>query len=121
MAWTGIGWAWTGPVGERASRFRVWTVSAVVAGDDVAADGGVVLAADLDLAAAQMCLHLDDALTASGRYFLLATREADTAAGEQPTPARLLAPVRRDPGSGAATYGDWVVVDDLETALRESR
>lgn len=76
------------------------------------------MAADLELAAAQLCLHLDRAAIGSRRSFLLATRDTlDRRNGQ----VRYLAPVHRDPGTGAASYGEWTAADDVAAALRELR
>ncbi|MEU8901355.1 hypothetical protein [Nocardia sp. NPDC048505] len=93
--------------GSGAVRCRVWSVTAVMAeGAQPVAGGGVVVAADLDLAAAQLCTHLEQALADTGRCYLLATRDAvGIQQGEQRTSARLLARVRWDAAAGSPPTG----------------
>ncbi|MFD6463770.1 hypothetical protein [Streptomyces roseolus] len=90
---------------ERAARVRVWTVSAVVveqAGPPTLR--GAVVAADLELAASQMCLYLKADLV--GRGYLLAVR--DTAGV---VAARLVATLIVDPATGAVTHEEWTAAD----------
>ncbi|WP_040813055.1 hypothetical protein [Nocardia concava] len=113
MAWTGFGWTWAGLGDERAFPARVWSVVAgVLDGDRVSQCGGVVVAADLDLAAEQLCAYLDGDLVDDGSCYLFASRgPLDPHQRGARSPTRLFSVVRRD-RHGALIPGDWRVADD---------
>ncbi|MBF6173751.1 hypothetical protein [Nocardia blacklockiae] len=96
---------------------RVWSVAAGV--DDAAAarHGGVVVAADLRLAAEQLCAYLDDELVDSGRCRLFASR-GSLDPRDVGDAMRVVAPVLRDPETGAVAYGDWRLADATLTTSR---
>ncbi|WP_135237092.1 hypothetical protein [Nocardia sp. CS682] len=122
--WIGFGWVLTGLDAEadasrvraerREHQVRVWTVSVVISGErDTPASAGAVVAADLELAAEQMCAHLDPDLIGHGGWYLLATR--DTAGAGKPRPgtaAQLVAPLSCEPSTGAVIHGRWTVADE---------
>lgn len=114
MTWTGFGWAAVG--GERAQRFRIWSVTAIDA-DGRPGDAGIVMASDPDVAADQMCGYLDGARIATGQWYLVATRDpVDLRLGTPRSPVRMFAPLYGDSAGGVVTRGDWVLVDGRETA-----
>ncbi|WP_194820540.1 hypothetical protein [Nocardia sp. XZ_19_385] len=65
------------------------------------------MAADLELAAVQMCAHLNAGLIGRGGWFLLAIRDAAGVIA-----ARLVAPLHVDPGTGAVAHGAWAAASD---------
>lgn len=113
MAWTGFGWTWAGLGDERAFPARVWSVIAAVAdGERMSRRGGVVVSADLDLAAAQLCAHLDADLADEGRCYLFASRGSlDPSDRGTRSATRLVAVVHRD-AQGAVIPGEWRAADD---------
>lgn len=128
--WIGFGWALSGIEAEvdggrarverRGYQGRAWTVSVAISGErDTSAPAGVVVAADLRLAAEQMCAHLDPDLIGRGGCYLLATRDAAGAGkARSGTAPQWVAPLSRDPGTGAVIHGRWTLIDEWKTESR---